>query len=118
MTDHQILRKTHELTMVASAYRIKHSEEQIIKLIVAGFTGILKGWWDNYLNSENRMYITTCVKTEDNTQIPLMVETLVTAIIHNFIGDPKNFYERTSMLLHNLKFMSMVLTREDCREPY
>ena len=64
------------------------------------------------------MYITTCVKTEDNTQIPLMVETLVTAIIHNFIGDPKNFYERTSMLLHNLKFMSMVLTREDCREPY
>ena len=102
MTDHQILRKTHELTMAASAYRVKHSEEQTIKLIVAGFTGILKGWWDNYLNSENRMYITT-VKTEDNTQISLMVETLVTAIIHNFIGDPKNFYERTSMLLHNLK---------------
>ena len=131
MTDHQILRKTHEITMAASAYRVKHSEEQTIKLIVAGFTGILKGWWDNYLSPENRLYITTCVKNEENTQIPLMVETLVTAIIHNFIGDPKIFEERTSILLHNLKcptlgdfrwyvdnFMSMVLTREDCREPY
>jgi len=103
MTDHQILRKTHKITMAASAYRVKHSEEQTIKLIIVGFTGILKGWWDNYLNSENRMYITTCIKTEENIQIPLMVETLVTAIIHNFIGDPKIFDERTSMLLHNLK---------------
>ena len=35
MIDHQILRKTHEITMAASAYRVKHSEEQTIKLIVA-----------------------------------------------------------------------------------
>jgi len=69
MTDHQIPRKTHELTIAASAYRIKPSEEQTIKLIVVGFTAILKGWWNNYRNSKNKTYITTCVKTEDNTQI-------------------------------------------------
>jgi len=80
--------------MAASIYRVKHSEEQTIKFIVVRFTGILKGWWDNYLSSENRMYITTCVKTEENIQIPLVI-----AIIHNFIRDPKIFDERTSMLI-------------------
>jgi len=66
--------------MVASAYKVKHSKEQAIKLIIASFTGILKGWWDNYLSLEIKMYITTCVKIEENKQIPLMVETLVIVI--------------------------------------
>jgi len=131
MTDHQILRKTHEITMAATAYSVKHTEEQTIKLIISGFTGILKGWWDNYLMPEQKNYVLSCVKIENEERIPLMVETLVVAIIHNFIGDPKIFEERTSLFLHNLRcptlgdfrwysenFLTMVLTREDCREPF
>nr|KYP39731.1 polyprotein [Cajanus cajan] len=57
MTEHQILRKTHEMSMAASAYRAKHSEAQTVKLLIAGFTGSLKGWWDNYLTQDQRSYI-------------------------------------------------------------
>lgn len=53
------LKRTHEITMIVSAYRIKHFEEQNIKLIITDFTKkILKEWWDNYLSLENKIYIT------------------------------------------------------------
>jgi len=52
--------------MTATTYRIKYLEEQTIKLIIAGFTRILKGW---YLSHEKKIYIDTCVKREDNQQI-------------------------------------------------
>ena len=34
MTDHQIIRKTKEMVMAASAYRQKHDENQTIKLLI------------------------------------------------------------------------------------
>nr|KYP75455.1 polyprotein [Cajanus cajan] len=129
MTEHQILRKTHEMTMAATAYRAKHSEQQTVKLLIAGFTGSLKGWWDNYLTSEQKNYIINVVKAEDQT--PLMVETLILSIIQSFMGDSNVFDTRTNILLHNLRcptlgdfrwyvdnFIIMVMTREDCKENF
>ena len=46
----------HEIDMVAMAYQTSHecSEETIIDILVAGFSGQLKGWWDNYLTNEEK----------------------------------------------------------------
>ena len=42
--------------MVATTYQTSHecSEETIIDILVAGFSGQLKGWWDNYLTNEEK----------------------------------------------------------------
>jgi len=44
------------ITMVATAYQTSHecSKETIIDILVAGFSGQLKGWWDNYLTNEEK----------------------------------------------------------------
>lgn len=44
------------MSMVATAYQTTHdcSEETIVNVLVAGFSGQLKGWWDNYLTEEER----------------------------------------------------------------
>nr|KYP66817.1 polyprotein [Cajanus cajan] len=131
MTEHQILRKTHEMSMAASAYRAKHNELQTVKLLIAGFTGSLKGWWDNYLTQDQRNYILTVTKVEDGTNIPFMVETLIISIIQSFMGDSNIFDNKTNTLLHNLRcptlgdfrwyvdnFIMMVMTRADCKENF
>ena len=131
LTDHQLIRKTNEMVMAASAYRNKHSEDQTVKLLISGFTGSLKGWWDNYLTPDRRVFIQAAVKQEGDRLIPLQVETLIIAILHNFMGDSNTFDEKTSILLHNLRcstlgdfrwyvdnFMIMVLTRSDCKEVF
>ena len=45
-----------QMTMVATAYQTSHEclEETIIDILVAGFFGQLKGWWDNYLTNEEK----------------------------------------------------------------
>nr|KYP47809.1 Enzymatic polyprotein [Cajanus cajan] len=131
LTEHQILRKTHEMSMAASAYRAKHSEAQTVKLLIARFTGSLKGWWDNYLTQEQRNYILNIVKVEEGITIPLMVETLIISIIQSFMGDSNIFDNKTNTLLHNLRcptlgdfrwyvdnFIMMVMTSADCKENF
>nr|KYP51359.1 hypothetical protein KK1_026790 [Cajanus cajan] len=134
LTEHQILRKTHEMSMAASAYRAKHNEAQTVKLLIVGFTGSLKGWWDNYLTiltQEQRNYILNIVKVEEGITIPLMLETLIISIIQSFMGDSNIFDNKTNTLLHNLRcptlgdfrwyvdnFIMMVMTRADCKENF
>ena len=45
------------MTMVSTAYQTANdaSDEAITNLLIAGFTRQLKGWWDNYLSSEEKM---------------------------------------------------------------
>ena len=52
-------------------------------MIIARFTGQLKGWWDNYLTEARRMTILTAVK-EENGLVPNLVYTLVLTIIEIF----------------------------------
>lgn len=52
-----------------------------------GFTGELKGWWDNILSPENKARIDITVKTESNEAI--CVTTLLYAITQFFVGEPK-----------------------------
>ena len=49
MTEYNILTKFQEMTMVSIAYKLNNRlpDHAVAQTIVAGFTGQLKGWWDN-----------------------------------------------------------------------
>ena len=115
-----IMNTLQHMTMVATAYQTSHecSEETIIDILVAGFSGQLKGWWDNYL-------------TNDKKEIHDAVNTLIFTIAQHFIDDPSLWKDRSVELLSNLKcrtladfrwyrdtFLTRVYTREDSQQPF
>ncbi|KAH1253585.1 polyprotein [Glycine max] len=140
-TEYNIMNTLQHMTMVATAYQTSHecSEETIIDILVAGFSGQLKGWWDNYLTNEEKSKIYSAVKTDlngkvitndDDKEIPNAVNTLIFTIAQHFIGDPSLWKDRSAELLSNLKcrtladfrwysdtFLTRVYTREDTGLP-
>ncbi|KAH1215118.1 hypothetical protein GmHk_13G036344 [Glycine max] len=140
--EYNIMNTLQHMTMVATAYQTSHecSEETIIDILVAGFSGQLKGWWDNYLTNEEKSKIYSAVKTDlngkvitndDDKEIPDTVNTLIFAIAQHFIGDPSLWKDRSAELLSNLKcrtladfrwyrdtFLTRVYTREDSQQPF
>ena len=56
MTEYNILTKLQEMTMVSTTYKLNNrlSDHVVAQTIVVGFTGQLKGWWDNYLTFNDR----------------------------------------------------------------
>jgi len=54
--EYNIMNTLQHMTMVAMAYQTSHecSEETIIDILVAGFSGQLKGWCDNYLTNDEK----------------------------------------------------------------
>ncbi|GKC53543.1 putative transcription factor interactor and regulator CCHC(Zn) family protein, partial [Tanacetum coccineum] len=110
-TEHQIMNILQEMTMASNAYKThKNTETQIIEILIAGFTGCLKGWWDNYVVEAEKAIIfkakKTIVKSENGIQVQTqeddMVNTLIFAILKNFVGDPSVFKEKSSAILLNL----------------
>uniref|UniRef100_A0A0R0G483 CCHC-type domain-containing protein n=1 Tax=Glycine max TaxID=3847 RepID=A0A0R0G483_SOYBN len=141
-TEYNIMNTLQHMTMVATAYQTSHecSEETIIDILVAGFSGKLKGWWDNYLTNEEKSKIYSAVKTDlngkvisndDDKEIPDAVNTLIFTIAQHFIGDPSLWKDRSAELLSNLKcrtladfrwyrdtFLTRVYTRKDSQQPF
>ncbi|QHO49883.1 Polyprotein [Arachis hypogaea] len=130
------------MKMVSTAYQTAHesSKEAIANVIVSGFSGQLKGWWDNYLTNDEKDAILSAVKTNDNGEpilnengetIPDAVSTLIFTIANHFIGDPSLWKDRSVELLSNLKckslsdfkwykdtFITRVFTREDSQQSF
>ncbi|KAG5569936.1 hypothetical protein H5410_059702 [Solanum commersonii] len=64
-TDRQIFTTVHRMLMYSTICKTnKNSDRTIADMITAGFTGQLKGWWDNYLNQTQRDTILMAVKQE------------------------------------------------------
>ena len=55
-TKYSIMNTLQHMTMVVTTYQTSYdcSEKTIIDILVAGFSGQLKGWWDNYLTNEEK----------------------------------------------------------------
>ncbi|PKI59910.1 hypothetical protein CRG98_019683 [Punica granatum] len=103
--------------MVSNAYKTQTrlSDPAIAHMLIAGFTGQLKGWWDNYLSLFQQNEILTSFKTDEsgeiiwdanNEDIPDAVATLVFAISQHFVGDPSHLKDKNLELLSNLKYYS------------
>ena len=55
------------MSMVGIAYINNHNLDylEIVDLLVTGFFGTLRGWWDSYLTKDSRESIKTVVKKND-----------------------------------------------------
>ena len=114
MTEYNILTKLQEMTMVSTAYKLNNRlpEHVVAQTIIVGFTGQLKGCWDNYLTFEDRNGIlktyrinenNEVVKDEDGQDIKDAMATLIYSISKHLIGDPAKIKDKTEDLLTNLK---------------
>ncbi|XP_070055447.1 uncharacterized protein [Nicotiana tomentosiformis] len=81
-------------------------------MIVAGFTGQLRGWWDNYLTVEERAMVINAQATDegvDNLGMALVanredvVYTLILTILEHFNGRFTNQNETVRTLLNGLR---------------
>jgi hypothetical protein len=57
-SEQHILNIIQNMTMAATAFKIKKNSDKKTKdMLVMGFTGQLKGWWDNILSDEDKLSI-------------------------------------------------------------
>ena len=70
MSGYEIINLLHEMTLLTNVYK-NHgkSDHQIAHLIVTGFTSQLKGWWDHYLNNDDRNQILIAIKRETDRSV-------------------------------------------------
>ncbi|GAV83273.1 zf-CCHC domain-containing protein, partial [Cephalotus follicularis] len=141
MNEYYIINKLQEMTMVSNAHKIKYNTDKTVaNLLIAGFTGRLKGWWDNVLTTQQQTEILDDIQVNElkgpildsnNERIEDAVSTLIYNITKYFIGDPTYLKDRTTNQLSNLRcrrlqdfrwykdtFMTKVLTTKDANQPY
>ena len=63
MSQYEILKELHEMLMVSNVYKSNNkTDHQIANIIITGFTGQLKGWWDNTLTNSDRKLVSICLQ--------------------------------------------------------
>ena len=90
------------MSMVGIAYQNNHDLDQleIVDLLVTGFSGTLRGWWDSYLTKESKDSIKHAGK-KNNESLPIFYErigrgipdgvnTLIYTVLKHFVGTPTN----------------------------
>ena len=85
LSEHEILNVLRQISMASTAYLSDGVDHIVVQLIIAGFSGTLRYWWDNCLNDKERFYIQTSVNEEGEQNAVLR---LMYAITKHFIGDP------------------------------
>ncbi|KAH0730220.1 hypothetical protein KY289_001408 [Solanum tuberosum] len=75
IAEHQVYNKLHEIGVANTAYKMRGSADRdAANMVVVGFTGMLKHWWDNYCTDEIKQLIINAtatesvIKLEGNTQ--------------------------------------------------
>ena len=139
LSEQEIINKMSQMSMVGIAYQNNHDLDQpeIVNLLITGFSGTLRGWWDPYLTKDSKESIKNAVKKNDDG-LPIFdesigreildgVNTLIYTILKHFVGTPSNISSQVSNLFNNLRcptmtdyrwyqdvFISRVMLRKDC----
>ncbi|KAH9769863.1 hypothetical protein KPL71_012168 [Citrus sinensis] len=114
MFEYNILGLLQQMTMTANAYKTQQgtSDKAIAEILIAGFTGQLKGWWDHLLTKQQQLDIFNAIQTDEygaaicdelNDPIQDAFATLILTISLHFIGDPSHLRDKNAELLHNLR---------------
>ncbi|KAH9703711.1 hypothetical protein KPL70_011194 [Citrus sinensis] len=114
MSEYNILGLLQQMTMAANTYKTQSgtSDKAIAEILIAGFTGQLKGWWDHLLTKQQQLDILNSIQTDENgapildefnSPIQDAVATLILTISLHFIGDPSHLRDKNAELLHNLR---------------
>ena len=116
------------MLMSSTAYSVDNDDHTIIQYLIAGFTGRLKGWWENMLTDAYRQHIMTSINELRQHNV---VHKLIYAITKHFIGDPRIIQEISSKIIQILRcrtlsdfklyhdvFLSKVVTRPNANASY
>ena len=114
MFEYNILGLLQQMTMAANAYKTQSgtSDRGIAEILIAGFTGQLKDWWDHLLTNQQQLDILNSIQRDQdgapildeiNSPIQDVVATLILTIFLYFIGDPSHLRDKNVELLHNLR---------------
>jgi len=77
----------HRMIMYATVCKQNNnSDKDIANFITCDFTGILKGWWDHCITSEQKLEIFNAIKIRNNAPTQDAVYTLVMTILEHFTG--------------------------------
>ncbi|CAL9012685.1 unnamed protein product [Prunus brigantina] len=143
LSEQEIFNKLQHMSMVANSYVTNHSfrQSEIVPLLVTGFTGTLRYWWDKHLTPESKNLIIHAVRLNEDG-LPIFdeqigqgiedgVNTLFYTIIEHFVGTPSNTTARIHDQLSNLRcpklsdfrwykdvFISRVMLRDDSNQPF
>uniref|UniRef100_A0A2K1YHU2 DUF7746 domain-containing protein n=1 Tax=Populus trichocarpa TaxID=3694 RepID=A0A2K1YHU2_POPTR len=120
MSEYNILNTLQQMTMTANTYKTQTGtlDKAIAELLIVGFSGQLKGWWDYHLTKTDHLYILNSFQTyEDQTPIidpsgniiPDVVLTLILTISLHFVGDPSHMKDKNADLLSNLRCLPILL---------
>ena len=77
----------HEMLMAVTTYSTKNEDHEVVEFLLARFTRVLRGWWENSLNDEERRFIKSSINETTGEQNA--VHRLVYTILKHFIGDNK-----------------------------
>ena len=88
------------MQMAATAYLMEGDDHNVVQLLLTGFTGTLKFWWENFLTDEDIFFVSNSINENGEQDAVLK---LVYAIAKHFVGDPTIFAERNSEILQNLR---------------
>ncbi|CAL5384512.1 unnamed protein product [Camellia sinensis] len=112
--EYGILKKLHQVLMYATVCcQYGNTDHAVVKFIINGFTGQLKGWWDNVLSPVQQQEILTSIKidVDPTTHQPVQREdavyTLIQTIILHFIGTSTSTQDCGRELLQNLRCPSL-----------
>jgi hypothetical protein len=142
MSEYNILNALQQMTMETNAYKTQTGtpDKAIAELLIAGFSGQLKGWWDYHLTEIDHLHILNSIQTYED-QTPILdpsgntiqddVSTLILTISLHFVGDPSHLKDKNAELLSNLRckklsdfqwykntFLTRVMLREDSNQPF
>ncbi|KAG5580828.1 hypothetical protein H5410_051455 [Solanum commersonii] len=103
----------HRMLMYANICKsVSNTDKTICKMIIARFTGQLRGWWDNCMPSDARAAVINVKATNegvDNLGFALVqnredaMYTLILTILEHFSGRFTNQYETIISLLNGLR---------------
>ena len=100
----QISVLVHRMLMYSTICKTNGNDDvTVAKMIVAGFTGQLKGWWDNYLPVNQKEEIYKTVRQENGQLVQNAVYTLVVTILEHFTGRISDSSDNIRTLLQNLR---------------
>lgn len=120
LNDKQIVDVIHRIIMYSTVCKQHgNSDSAIASFISTGFVGQLRGWWDHYLNNEQKLEIMNhkkMVKIEPSSSTNLavtttgeedVVYTLCLSILQHFVGTTVPIGEKLNTLLQNLRCPSL-----------
>ncbi|KAG5630275.1 hypothetical protein H5410_001992 [Solanum commersonii] len=96
---------------------VNNTDRTICKMIIAGFIGQLRGWWDNYMTLDAKATVINAKATAEgvnNLGFALVknrenaVYTLVLTILEDFSGRFTNQYEAITSLINGLRCRHLV----------